>query len=642
MSLEDREKLNRLEELKSKLFSKNFPTRMEHRDHFSPPPQMDVPDSWEKRPSMFESPGKFFMKTSVFKKFFLFSVIFFVLAFGYATYIFLAGGNTVSNNNIDISVLGNSFTAGGEELPLIIGITNKNSSALELVDLVVEYPKSSVGNLSSETERIRESLGIIPAGSVRNENISVILFGEQGSIRPIKISIEYRVEGSNAIFIKEKLFDITINSTPINLSISAPTEANSNQEIVLDIIATLNSTKAVSGVLLNVDYPVGFKFISAKPSASFGDNIWNFGDLAPGAESKVSITGKMIDVFDGEEKTFNITSGLQSRADKAAIDVAFNSLKHTLFIKKPLIEASLFINGVNQREYAVDSKVPIQGEIRWVNNLDTKINDLSIQAKISGNAVNRKSISAYQGFYNSLEDIITWDKNSQNGFREVSPGDAGSVSFSFSSLSLFSALDGVLSQPSINIEISISGKQSLQGYDTKELTNRESQTVKVISDVGLATKALYFSGPFTNSGLIPPKVEKETTYTIVWSLSNTSNNVSKTQVRASLPSWVRFIGPATPASEDLVYNPSTKEIVWNAGNIPRGAGITGSEKTVAFKIGFTPSLSQINTSPTLINNAVLTGHDDFANVDIRVNKSSLNTRLDSDPAFPSDGDRVVE
>jgi len=40
---------------------------------------------------------------------------------------FFAGGNTVSNDNIDISILGNNFNSWWESLPLIVEITNKNN-----------------------------------------------------------------------------------------------------------------------------------------------------------------------------------------------------------------------------------------------------------------------------------------------------------------------------------------------------------------------------------------------------------------------------------------------------------------------------------------------------------------------------------
>ncbi len=509
-----------------------------------------------------------------------------------------------------------------------------------MADLLIEYPKGSSGDPSKDNERMRESLGTIPAGSVRNENLKVVLFGEQGSTREIKISLEYRVEGSNAIFVKDKIHNVSISSSPLDLSIEAPSEVSPNQDITLKVKTMLNATKTASKILLKMDYPVGFEFASANPAPAFGDNVWSLGDLAPGSEREILIYGKMLDVSEGEEKTFHIFSGSQSDSDKYAIGLVYNSLGQTIAIKKPFIDARLYVNGVYQREYATDSKTQIQGEIRWANNLDTKINDMTIRAKISGNAMNRSSIKANQGFYNSVEDTIIWDKNFQNGFASVNPGETGSVAFSLSALPLFGSGE-MLSNPSINIDVSIVGKQATEGNAVKSLDNSESKIIKIISDAGLATKALHSSGPFTNSGPVPMRAEQETTFTIVWSLSNTANNISKAVVTSSLPLGSRFIGSISPPSEDLVFNPATKEITWKIGSIPRGAGITSDEREVAFQIGFLPSLSQINSAPFIINQTVLTGHDDFANVDVMVNKNSMIAKL-SDPNTEEGSERVTE
>ncbi|MBI3888427.1 hypothetical protein HY311_01390 [Candidatus Nomurabacteria bacterium] len=636
MPLDDRNKLNRLEELKERLFSSNYKTKIEHRDEYSRLRRDEVSDSWgDKQKPEPDTEDNFFMKTSRFKKFFIFSIVFFGLTCLYAAYVFFAGGNTVSNNNIDISILGNNFTAGGEELPLIVGITNKNSSPLELADLIMEYPKGTSADLSTDTQTSRTSLGVIPAGAVRNENLKVTLFGEQGSVRPIKFTLEYRVAGSNAIFVKEKDYQVNISSTPINLSVDGPLTISPNQNITLNIKETLNATKPAPKILMKLIYPVGFQFISAVPAPSSGNNVWNLGDLAPGSEHDISISGKMVDVFDGEQKTFNISTGTQSDSDKSSIAVVFNSAMQTITVKKPFVEANIYINGISSSTYATDSKTPVDIEIRYVNNLDTTVNDLQIQAKVSGNALNRQSITAQRGFYDSGTDTITWDKNYQNQFKEVNPGDSGSVSFSVSPLSLFSAAGGVLSSPLINVGVNVSGSS------VGQLTNSASAVIRVISDVGFSAKALYYSGPFTNTGPIPAKVGKKTSYTIVWNLSNTANSISKAQVNSTLPPWIDFVGAISPPGENLTYNASTREIVWNADRIQRGAGITGAAKTVSFQVSFTPSLSQVGTAPTIINDAVLTGHDDFANVDVRVNKAGLTTKLDGDPQFPAGAGGVV-
>jgi hypothetical protein len=301
----------------------------------------------------------------------------------------------------------------------------------------------------------------------------------------------------------------------------------------------------------------------------------------------------------------------------------------------------LIINGVNSREYAVNSSTAISGSINWVNNLDTQVNNLVITTKLSGNALDRKTINVEQGYYDSSTDTITWDKNSENGFTAVNPRDSGSVNFSFSPLSVVSDAGGMLSAPTINIVVSISAVQPQEGNMVQNLVNSDSKIIRIISNVGLSGKVLYYSGAFTNTGAIPPKVEKETTYTVDWGLSNTANNISGAQVVATLPAWVRFVGPVSPPSENLTFDPTTRSIIWNIGGIPKGTGISDTGRTVSFQIGFTPSLSQVGTMPVLINEAALTGHDDFANVDVKVSKIGLNTLLLDDPTFTPDGGRVV-
>jgi hypothetical protein len=645
MSLEDKDKLSSVDKLKSKLFSRNYRPQMEHFNRISNKIQKDVPEAWHDTVSKSKVVAeKVLSKNSFFKKFFIFAIGFFVLALLYAGYMFFIKGNLVSNDNIEIAVLGNAYTAGGEELPLQIEITNKNNTDLLLADLLVEYPKNSSGDLNRDTEKIRQSLGTIASGSIRSENVKVVIFGEQGSIRPIRISLEYRVDGSNSIFVKEKLHEVTVSSAPINLSIQAPTEASPNQDVVLKIKTTLNSLNPASDILVRVDYPIGFEFdAAASTKTTYGRNIWALGDLAPGAENEIVVTGKMVDVFDGEEKIFHVFAGSQNPSDKSSINIVYNSLSHSVLINQPFIEAKLFINNTYQREYAVESKSGIRGQIRWVNNLGTKVNDLQITAKISGNVVNEKSIVAESGFYQSSDDTIYWNKNSNYAFAEVNPGDSGTVSFELDTLPLYSSVGGIISDPAVKVDVSISGKQPLEGNASQQLVNSESKTIKIISEMGLAGKVLYYSGAFgQNSGPIPPRAEQETTYTVVWAISNTANNVSNVKVKSSLPTWVRFIENISPPSEDLTFNSATREIVWNVGAISRGTGISQAAKEVSFKIALKPSLSQVGTAPILINDFILTGHDDFANLDLKISKSALSTKLMNDASFAIGGEIVAE
>lgn len=641
MSSNEDEKLNKIENLKNKLFSRGYETISDHPDHFTHDKKREVLDSWKNLNTMYNL-KKEKSQTSIFKKFFIFSVVFFMLALGYVSYMFFVGGNTVSNSNIDINIIGNTFTNGGEKFPLVVEIVNKNKVSLQLVDLVVEYPKGSTSDIFGNTERLRSSVGTIASGGTYNENIDLFLFGEQGTIKDIKFSLEYRLEGSNAIFVKDKNYEVTINSTPLNIAIEAPEEVTPGQDVILNIKATLNAPQSSTKMLTKLDYPLGFQFVSANPAPAYDNNVWDLGEMTPGVEKIISITGKMVDVYDGDEKTFRIFSGLQSGKNKSEIEVVFNSLIHKLTISKPFIDVKLLVNSSYQKEYSVSSKSSLSGQINWANNLDTKINDLNITARIKGNVFDRKTLNTRSGFYNSVDDYLVWDKNSIKEFAEVNPGGSGSVDFSFMPMALYSATGGLISNPSVVIEVSITGKQALEGNILRELKNSETKNIKIISDVGFNAKSLYYSGPFKNTGPIPPKAEKETTYTITWSLSNTSNNISKVEVRSALPQWMRFTGEVSPASENIIYDASTREILWKASSIPKGAGITTGAKEVSFQVALTPSISQVGEKPTILNKMSLTGYDDFANVNVQSSKPAFTTSITSDPLFLPQNATVVE
>ncbi len=65
---------------------------------------------------------KSLLANSVFRNFFIGAIGFFIIASAFGAYMFFAGSNTVSADNIEINILGNAFVSGGEELPLKIEI----------------------------------------------------------------------------------------------------------------------------------------------------------------------------------------------------------------------------------------------------------------------------------------------------------------------------------------------------------------------------------------------------------------------------------------------------------------------------------------------------------------------------------------
>ena len=156
--------------------------------------------------------------------------------------------------------------------------------------------------------------------------------------------------------------------------------------------------------------------------------------------------------------------------------------------------------------------------------------------------------------------------------------------------------------------------------------------IKIASDLQLATKTLYYAGPFTNTGPLPPVHDKETSYTVVWSIVNSSNDVSQAVVKAVLPSYVKWLGNISPSGEDITYSPLGGQIVWRVPDVSAGSGIIDQAREVAFQVSISPSISQISTFPNLVSDATVVGEDMFTGKDTGSAKKALTIELTNDPA----------
>ncbi len=192
------EEQSRLDTLQNRLYAKNTPLRRRERSKMSAT-TVSGQDTFAPIDKT-ESPKHKKLPPTFFKKIFLSSLIICILALVFGGYMWWQGKRTVSSDRIEISVAGNSFTEGGEGLSLDVEIQNKNSAELELADLVIEYAKSGVDGNSKESVRI--SVGNVGGGKRISVPVSVTLYGEEGSVQPIDLRLEYRIAGSNSVFVK--------------------------------------------------------------------------------------------------------------------------------------------------------------------------------------------------------------------------------------------------------------------------------------------------------------------------------------------------------------------------------------------------------------------------------------------------------
>ena len=570
------------------------------------------------------------------------SFAFFLVALGISSFFIFGGSNVVSSQNIDISIEGPVTISGGEELSLQIAITNKNNVSIKLADLLIEYPNGtrSATNISDALPRHRETIGTLASGELIQRTVKAILFGSEDTQQNVKVTVEYRIDGSNAIFFTEKVYEVTLVSAPLSLSISNVSEITSGQEVEFDILITSNSNSIIKGALLSVEYPFGFEFISAAPSPSFTNSVWDLGDIQPESNRKIKLRGIIIGENE-EERVFRFSSGIKDERDEKEISVAFITSTKSIVVKKSFIEVDLALNGNKSSEYSSALGDNIRADITWTNNMPVSVFDVEIEIKFLGASLNELSISADKGFYNSSTNTLTFSGETNSDLASLNPGESGMARFSFASLGQSSG--NVFKNPEILLDISVKGKRVSENQAPQTINSSLSRTVKFISDLLLAPRSVFFVGPFTNTGPVPPKVENETTYTIIWTITNSSNIVDNTIVTATLPSYVRWTGNVSPTSEKISFNPVGGKITWDVGSIKPKSDISSTgQKEVAFQVAFLPSLSHIGDMPVLVNEQTITGTDRFSETEISSTKKELTTRLFTDPNFSVEWARVVK
>ena len=626
-----------LDELKKRLYTRGSMGRRSVRMGRLPPHSQSEPTDWRENKSNSDMSRK---SISTFKKFFIGALVFFALSFLYAGYQFCAGGNLVSAKNINISVLGPAFVAGGEEISLQVSVENRNTVPLEFAELLVEYQKGASSlDTSSTPDMVRNELdlGKVPAGGTGQQIVKATLYGEEGNEQNLDFTLEYRVQGSNAIFQKKMSYPVKISSAPVSLAVSGPSESNAGQDITVQVVTSANASKNVPGTLLQIDYPPGFTFKQSDPKATYGNNVWKLGDLNTGSSRTVRVTGT-VSGQNGDERTFRVLIGNAAVDNEKTIGLVFNSSFHTVSLHRPFLDAAVSLNGDSNDSVPITGGREVKGEIYWKNNLPTRINNAEVSIKFSGNAFERSLVAVQNGFYNSAESLILWDRTNTYEFQTVEPGETGRLSFSFMPLPAIRE-GNILKQPEIDLEVTVKGDvNASEGGGRPSITTEKK--AKVSTELLVSAKSAYSSGPFVNTGPLPPVAEQRTTYTVIWNVTNSSNTVSSAVVTATLPPYVAWQNQISPANENITYNETARTVTWRAGSLVAGTGYGTPPKEAAFQVRLTPTLSHVGSSVSLIGETRISGRDEFTGARIESGRNALTTVL-SDSDFTS-GKEIVQ
>ena len=596
----------------------------------TPPPLREQPNFATPQPQQWVPPPPPRAKKglSVTVWFLIFAAIFFVIAIGISTALFILGTQSVSNNNITITVQGPASIASGTAVPLVVTVTNHNPAAINSTDITLNFPDGtrSADDITQPLVRYVDTLGTIPAGGTVTRTVQAVLFGSANQSVTIPVSFDYHTANSDALFTKSQNYNFTITSAPLAITVKSVSSISTGQPLAVDIAVQSNATTPLNNIAVVAQYPNGFT-PNANANAT-STSYFNIGTLQPGQEKDFTIQGT-VSGTDQTQMAFNFTVGTAATDGTPTLGVAYASQEDDVTITQPFIATTLALNNSDTNPVVVSAGQSISGLVTWMNTVSSAIANGKVSIEFSGNAFNPASVATPDGYYDSSDHTLTFNGQTEPSLATLNAGDSGNGSFTFTTLT-GNSLESV-NNPTIQLNVSVSGQHSDDGQ-TETINDTLTQTVEIATDLTLTSSVVHTSGPFPNSGPLPPVVGKPTTYTVLWTVSNDLNDVGGGTVTAILPSYVTFTGKMTPTDGSLSYNANSNTVTWNIGDIP--AGTTGSSALqAAFQVSITPSASQAVTSPILVGNQTLSGTDRFTQTPVGDTVDALDIETPSDPGY---------
>jgi hypothetical protein len=555
---------------------------------------------------------------------------FFGIALLLSSMFLLFGRNNISGENIAIGVTGPFTVGGGEELQLQVGITNDNGVPIDVATLIVEYPNGTKSAVTEGKDLFTERLALetIKAGETVNVPVRARVFGEENEEKTVRVSIEYRVKGSNATFFKEaEPMRFKISSSPIIMRAESVKKLSSGQEADITLTIVSNSPTPLSELLVKAEYPSGFDFSKSSPSPTHGQNMWLIKNLEPEKEQKIVITGVLVGK-ESDEHAMKFTVGVPNERDPQSLASIFSTAETQFEIEQPFLDIAVKVNSSEEAEIAVEPGKRSTVVTEIANSTEDTLNDVSVEVGLTGNAISIFEVSPQGGYYDSSKNTILWDVANTPELGEIIPGSKRRVSFSVEPAS------GVNQTPQININVDAKARRVSENRVAEELVGSAKRTIKVISTPKLVGVVSHNNGIFGDIGPVPPVADKATTYTVSMVIENGSNTVTDAIVTASLPAYVTWLDKIQGVGK-IAYNSTTRALEWSAGEVAPNA-----ETYISFQVSALPRTLQIGTVPILVGEQRLKAVDRFTGTTVRATSDAVTTGLPSEGGNNEDSGRV--
>ncbi len=514
--------------------------------------------------------------------------------------------NIYSKDILKLEIFGPETAELMEEIEYIIKYKNNGNVRLEEARLIFEYPEHSI--VPENELRKEKPLDDIYPGEEKTLNFKARLFGKKDESKIAKAWLSYRPKNLNARYESETSLNTLIKKVSITFEFDLPSKIESGKEIRFRLNYFSNVNYPLSNLGIKIEYPSDFEFLESKPK-TLEKTEWDIGLLNPAVGGRVEILGKIQGEL-GESKIFWAELGQWQEGEFVLLKTASWGVE----IIEPLLYIFQEING-NPKYIATPGDL-LDYRIFFKNIGERVLENLFLMVKLESETLDFDTLKVEPDRFERIENKIIWNYTMLSDLRRLPPMAEGKVEFW---IKVKDDFPPDFKNPEIKTVI------SLDGF-------KEEFNTKINSKLEILQKGYFEDEVFGNSGPIPPRVGETTTYTIIWQVKNYYNDVKNVKVKATLPLEVKLTGKIFPEeqSSKFAFDSESREIVWEIGDLAAGQGVSDTGPNVAFQVALTPTANQRSQIATLINEAKISGEDQWTEATLETIAEAVDTTLPDD------------
>ncbi|MDP3696748.1 MAG: hypothetical protein Q8R55_01820 [Candidatus Taylorbacteria bacterium] len=537
---------------------------------------------------------------------------------------FWFSGPSFREGDVIFKLEGPTQISAGEEAAYKLKYSNETRSALHNLDLVFFYPEGStvLVNGGVEEDYVEDfKIEELAPGEKGEKEFRAFLVGERGNIKIAKAVLTYKAGNLTSSFEKNVTLSTTIVSTPISLTLVAPPSAVSGGTIQYILDYRNESGEDVSDLILELDYPDGFRSQNFEPQPSSGNNSWSVKSLKKGVGGRISVTG----VLSGNEGESQVVSAkLKLKVGGKYID--HQKVSVATVISNPALGLDITVN--NSSDYSASLGDRLSYTVKYRNNSNIVFSGMNLVVKLEGDMFDLSNLDTRGGFFDDVTKTITWNTSAVPEFANLFPNTGGQINFYITVRSSFpTAVPGSSQDRFIKITAKFGTPNVPIGVDSSEVAVSSSLVIRVGTQPSFNQLAYYNDPDFSSFGPLPPRVGEETAFTFHWQLTNPGNDAENVKIVAKLSPNIQWANLVKAADGQAVpsFNPNTNEVTWDMGRLPYGTGIFTPKYEASFQLKARPSSTQVGNVIPLIESARFTGNDSFTKQSLIINKGSLSS-----------------